>query len=160
MAVVVTFRQMPGSAVLLGPMVAITVWLSAIDFAVHRLPNIVVLPFCFSVIVSLATAGLITADFRRTLVSLGVGLLMSIVFLMGNLIGVIGMGDVKYSLPLFSVATWFGFMSFQTMLMVMTISATVVMIGVSVKNRSSRVRIAYGPYMSLGLIAALLTTAP
>ncbi len=140
-------------------MVAVCVWLSAIDLAVHRLPNIIVVPLGGSVFISLVIGGVVGGDIRQAMMSIGVGLLLSAVFFLGHSIGVIGMGDVKYAFPLFATVAWFGVLSFQVMIMTMTISATGTMIVSSIRNRSALVRIAYGPHMTLGLIAALLAIA-
>ncbi len=159
-AVAWVFRAQPVAAAGLAIMTAIGVWLAAIDLAVHRLPNVIVGPLAGAVVLWLAAAGFRDDDLRRTGVALAVGLGFSAFLLVGNLLAGVGMGDVKYAFPIFSVAGWFGASTVQIVVLATTLSAALVAVCVLVGGGGRKAAIAYGPYLSIGLVVGLLISGP
>ncbi len=146
----------PLVAIALGALVLVASLLTAIDFAVHRLPNVIVGPLALAVTLALLVGGAVSQDWGRVGFAVGVGVAASALFFVGNIIAGIGMGDVKYAYPVFATAAWFGAVPLQVTLLGMALSAAGVAIVVLVMGGGRGTAMAYGPYMSFGLVLGLV----
>jgi len=158
--VVLVHRATPVTAIGLGLLVVFAGWLSVIDFEQHRLPNRIIGPLTGAVTVVVVLAGLVNDDLGRSGRALLIGLAASIVMLVGNLIGGMGMGDVKYAFPLAATLGWFGLSPVLAGALVMAFTGGLAALVVLIIGKGRGHRLAYGPFMSLGLIGGLLTAAP
>lgn len=158
--VVMAYRQQPVVAATLSLLILVATWLSAIDFATHRLPNKIVAALSAAVVVGAVVGGLAEQDLSRSGRAIAFGLVASILFLVLNLMGGIGMGDVKYAFPLVTSLAWFGWQAIATATMVTAVTGAVVAAAAMVMGRGPKHRLAYGPFMSVGLVAGLLRVAP
>ena len=156
-AIVWFHRGQPASALALGGLVGVSTWLSIIDFRHHRLPNRIVGPLAVAVTVAVVLAGLIDGDASRAGRAGLIGGIASAVLLVGNLLGGLGMGDVKFGYPAAAALGWFGLSPLATAAMVMAISGAVGAVVVLAMGRGRRHALPYGPYMVLGLVVGLLT---
>lgn len=154
--VAVHWDSSPAGALALGALMVVATVLAAIDLAVHRLPNVIVGPLALAVTFAIVAAGLVDGDTGRILFALGAGFAFALLFLIGNLLADIGMGDVKYAYPVFATAAWFGVLPLQVTLMGMALSAAVVAVWVLARHGGKGTAMAYGPYMSLGLALGLV----
>lgn len=150
----------PVVAVGLASMVAVCGWLSVIDFDEHRLPNRIVGPLAVAVAVAVITGGLWTGDPARSGRALLFGLAAAGFLLIGNLIGGLGMGDVKYAFPLASALGWFGSGPVLTWAFVTAAVGGLAGFAVIVTGQGRRYRIPYGPFMTIGFFAGVLAAAP
>lgn len=160
--VVVTAAHRPNPllAVGLGAMTAVCGWLAVIDFDQHRLPNRIVGPLAVAVTVAVVAGGLRTDDLAQSGRSLVFGLAAAAFLLVGNLVGGLGMGDVKYAFPLAATLGWFGWEPVLTWAFVTAAVGGVAGFAVIVSGLGRRYRIPYGPFMTIGFFAAILSAAP
>ena len=142
---------LPGLAIV----VAVSIWLSIIDWREHRLPNNIVGPLAAGVVVWLVVLGVVADDGARLLNAVGFGLAAFAVFFVLNLVAGVGMGDVKYSFPVAATVGWFGWGSLRLGLLAMIVSAGVVAILAIVSGRGRDHRVAFGPYMAFGLVCGI-----
>lgn len=154
--VVVIHRSMILGGLALGVVVGVSTWLAVIDFREHRLPNRIVGPLAVAVTVGLLIAGFAEDDYSRAGRAIGLGLATAAALLVMNLIGGLGMGDVKYAYPMAATVGWFGWDAVFVALLVTTAAGAVVAIVLLVRG-GRRQQFAYGPYMALGLAVSLLT---
>lgn len=159
-AVAVAFRSEPVIAVLLAAMVGVSTWLSVIDFREHRLPNRIVGPLAAAVLLSVLIGGLVEDDLGRSGRAVAFGLGMAVFLLMANILGGLGMGDVKYGFPMAATVGWFGWDAVSVAVLATTFFAAIVAIGILVRGGGRKQHLAYGPYMALGLVLGLLAAAP
>lgn len=159
-AVVVAFGQSPIAAGLFAVVLLTSTALSIIDFREHRLPNRIVGPLALGVVVSVVAAGIVNEDLGRSWRALGMGLALSVVLFAVNVVGGIGMGDVKYGFPMAATVGWFGWDALSIAIMFTTVAAAVVAVVVLLQGRGKDHQLAYGPYMALGLAVGLLAAAP
>lgn len=162
-AVVVVARahwEHPVAAVFLAAMVAVCGWLSVIDFDEHRLPNRIVGPLAVAVAVAVIAAGLWTGEPGRSGRAMLFGLAAAVFLLIGNLIGGLGMGDVKYAFPLATALGWFGAEPVLTWAFVTAAVGGLAGFAVIVSGQGRRYRIPYGPFMTIGFFAGVLSAAP
>lgn len=162
-AVVVVARAhwaTPVAAVGLAVMVAVCGRLSVIDIDEHRLPNRIVGPLAVAVAVAVIAAGLWTADPARSGRAMLFGLVAAVFLLIGNLIGGLGMGDVKYAFPLATALGWFGWEPVLTWAFVTAVVGGLAGFAVIVSGQGRRYRIPYGPFMTVGFFAGVLSAAP
>jgi len=157
--VAVAHRENPLAAVALGVLVVIAGWLSAIDLKEHRLPNRIVGPLAGAVLLAVVSAGIWNADLARSGRALLFGLGAAAVLLVGNLVGGIGMGDVKYAFPLWATLGWFGADAVVMAALVTAAAGGLAAIVVLLSGRGRQYRLPYGPFMSIGLVAGLLQAA-
>jgi leader peptidase (prepilin peptidase)/N-methyltransferase len=159
-AVAVAYRTAPIQAVLLVAMVVVSTWLSVIDFREHRLPNRIVGPLALAVLVSVLAAGLIDDDLARSWRALGFGAALSAILLLANIVGGLGMGDVKYGFPMAATVGWFGWDALSIAVMITTVTAAGFAIVLLVRGGGRHQQLAYGPFMALGMAVGLLAAAP
>ena len=162
-AVVVVARahwQNPIVAIGLAGLLAVGGLLSVIDYDQHRLPNRIVGPLAAAVTIAVIAGGLWTDDLGRSGRSLLFGLGAAAFLLIGNLIGGLGMGDVKYAFPLAAALGWFGSEPVLTWAFVTAVVGGLVGLAVIVSGQGRRYRIPYGPFMTIGLFVGLLSAAP
>ena len=150
----------PVVAVGLAAMVAVCGWLSVIDFDEHRLPNRIVGPLAVAVAVAVIAGGMWTGDPTRSGRALLFGLAAAGFLLIGNLIGGLGMGDVKYAFPLAAALGWFGSEPVLTWAFVTAAVGGLAGFTVIVTGQGRRYRIPYGPFMTIGFFAGVLSAAP
>ena len=162
-AIVVVTRahwDSPLVAACLAVLIAVCGWLSVIDYEEHRLPNRIVGPLAAAVTVAVVAGGLLTGDPARTSRALLFGLAAAAFLLLGNLIGGLGMGDVKYAFPLATALGWFGIEPVLTWAFITAVVGGVAGLAVILFGQGRRHRIPYGPFMTIGLFAGLLAAAP
>ncbi len=150
----------PVVALGLAAMVAVCGWLSAVDYEEHRLPNRIVGPLAVAVTTAVVTGGVWTGDLGRSGQALLLGLAASMFLFVGNLLGGLGMGDVKYAFPLAGALGWFGTEPVLTWAFVTAAIGGLAGLAILVTGQGRRARIPYGPFMTLGLFAGLLSAAP
>ncbi len=138
--------------------IAVLAVLSDIDIRTHRLPNNIVGPFAAATTVVVSVASAIQSDTSRALAAIGTGLVVALGALVLNVIGGMGMGDVKLCYPVFVIAGWLGSGAVAMSLVVTALgglaAAAVVMLF------SGRGRFSYGPFLALGSIAGMFAGAP
>ena len=149
-------RSSAFAVVALPAVVAVSAWLSIIDFREHRLPNRIVGPLAAAVTVGVVAAGLVADDLDRSARAIGFGLVLSAVLLAASLIGGLGMGDVKYGYPMAATVGWFGWDALSTAIVVTTVSGAAVATILLVAGRGRQHQLSYGPYMALGLVVGLV----
>ena len=160
LAVAAGHRATPLLAAALAGAVVVSAWLSIIDFREHRLPNRIVGPLAAAATAVVVVAGLAEGDPARTARALGLGLAVSAVLLAANLLGGMGMGDVKYGFPVGVLVGWFGWDALVVTILVTTAAGGLVAVGLLVRGLGRGHHLSYGPYMALGLVAGLLAAAP
>lgn len=159
LAVLLAHRSSPFTAVWLAVVVAVSAWLSVIDFREHRLPNRIVGPLAAFVCCAVVVTAAIEADLGRGARAFGFGVAVTAVLLLANIAGGLGMGDVKYGFPWAITIGWFGWPPLSLAIVVTTVAGAIVAVAVLVSGRGRGRRLSYGPYMALGLIAGLLAAA-
>ncbi len=150
----------PIVAVGLAVMLAVCGRLSVIDYNEHRLPNRIVGPLAIAVTTAVVVGGLWTDDLTRSGRAMLFGLAAAAFLLVGNLIGGMGMGDVKYAFPLATALGWFGSQPVLTWALVTAAVGGLAGLAVIVSGRGRRYRVPYGPFMTIGLFVGLLSAAP
>ncbi|MDH3299720.1 MAG: A24 family peptidase [Acidimicrobiia bacterium] len=150
----------PLVAIGLAAMTAVCGWLAVIDLDEHRLPNRIVGPLALAVTVAVVAGGLWTADPARSGRSLLFGLAAAAFLLIGNLIGGLGMGDVKYAFPLAATLGWFGSEPVLAWAFVTAVVGGLAGFAAIVSGQGRRYRIPYGPFMTIGFFAGILSAAP
>lgn len=155
--VVYVHRSVWLGALALAVVVGVSTWLAVIDFRVHRLPNRIVGPLAASVTIGLLVAGFAEDDFARAGRAIGFGVGTAAVLLVLNLVGGLGMGDVKYGYPMAATVSWFGWDALFVALLVTTLAGAAVAVAMLVRGGGRNQHLAYGPYMALGLAVSLIT---
>ncbi len=153
--VVIAHRGAPLTALALGVVLAVSVWLSAIDVAEYRLPNRIVGPLALAVAIGVLIAGIVEDDLGRTGRSLAFGVGAFVLLLIANLVGGLGMGDVKYGFPMATTVGWFGWDSVSIAIMVTSLSGALAAVAILIIDRNLKRQLPYGPFMALGLAAGL-----
>jgi len=134
---------------------AVSAWLSVIDWQTHRLPNKIVGPLAAGVAVWIVVLGIATSDLERSLTAIGWGFAGFGVFLALHFVAGLGMGDVKYAWPVCATLGWFGWSSLLVAFYGLAISGAVVGVIVQLQGKGKKHRVAYGPYMALGLLCGI-----
>jgi leader peptidase (prepilin peptidase)/N-methyltransferase len=164
LAVAIGYRQSPLTAAALVVMLGVSTWLSVIDARIHRLPNRIVGPLAAAAAATVAVAAVIGdeagGDWGRAARAVGFGAVISAVLLVANLVGGLGMGDVKYGFPVGVTVGWFGLDAVLVTVLATTLAGAVAAIGLLATGRGRSHRLAYGPFMALGTAAGLLSAAP
>ena len=137
--------------------IAVSAWLSVIDWREHRLPNRIVGPLAAGVAAWIVVLGLATNDFGRSLSALGWGFTGFAVFFVLHLVAGLGMGDVKYAWPVCATLGWFGWDSLRVALFGVVIAGGIVGLIVSLQGKGRNHRVAYGPCMALGLTCGIVS---
>ncbi len=130
--------------------------MTLIDFQQHRLPNVYTGSLALFSTFSLGMCGYLYDMASRTPRALIVGVGCTILFLILHIVAKLGMGDVKYAYTVGFITGWFGLPALITAFMIMSFTAAFVAVGIFAVTRDSDLKIAYGPYMSLGLVVSLL----
>lgn len=142
----------PGLAVV----IAIAGLLSWIDYREHRLPNRIVAPLAAGVAVWLLILGLVTSDIGRSATAIAWGFGAFVVFLVLHFAAGLGMGDVKYAWPIAATLGWFGSSAIEVAVYALILSGGAVGLLSMARGQGRNHRIAYGPFMSIGLVAGLI----
>jgi len=150
----------PVIALALTGLVAVAGWLSLTDIEQRRLPNRIVGPLAAAVTVGVILAGVLGSDLDRSGRAMLFGLAAAGFFLVGNLVGGMGMGDVKYAYPIGATLGWYGLEPLLNALLITVVIGGLAAVAVLASGKGRRYRLPYGPFMSLGLVAGLLTAAP
>jgi leader peptidase (prepilin peptidase)/N-methyltransferase len=133
--------------------------LALVDVAVHRLPDRLILAALAGTIVVFGIAAVTTGDYHRLGVAVACGLgcgiaYFAIVFLTPS---GMGLGDAKLSVLVGLTCGWFGIRT-----AIVAIFAGIIFAGLSAiallltRRVTRRDRIAYGPFMLLGALAAVV----
>lgn len=140
----------------LAAMILVATWLSAIDLRTHRLPNPIVGAMTAAVILAVVIAGVVDQDPIRASQAVALGVAASVIFFVVNLLGGMGMGDVKYAFPLVTTLGWFGWLALATAAMATALTGAAAATAALAMGRGRKYRLPYGPFMSIGLAAGLL----
>lgn len=151
-----TFVDQLAIAVVLVCIVAVAGCLALVDLQQHRLPNIYTGPLALFSTVALGACGLLYNVANRTPRAVMFGVGFTILFFVLHLVAKLGMGDVKYAYSIGFVTGWFGYSTLVAAFLVTSLSAAFVATLIVVVTRNTKLKIAYGPYMSLGLVTALV----
>ena len=135
--------------------VAVSGWLSLIDWREHRLPNRIVGPLAAGVAAWLLVLGVATSQFDRVVAALGWGFAGFGVFFVLHLVAGLGMGDVKYAWPVCATLGWFGWTSLRVALFTLVISGGIAGAVAQLRGKGRAHRHAYGPFMAFGLICGI-----
>lgn len=135
------------------------VGLTAVDIDVHRLPDVVTLPSyvvlgCLLVAeaVRSADAGSLVRSLLCALVTGGGALLLALLPGQG-----LGLGDVKLLGSIGMMTGWFGWSTLGVALYACIFAAGIWALGLVLTRRATvRSRIAYGPFLAIGAITALV----
>ncbi len=134
-------------------------WLSVIDLRIHRLPNPIVGTLAAAVLIWVLGAGLVVGDISRSTTAIAFGMGAVTVFFMANLLGGMGMGDVKYVFPLVTTLGWFGWLAVASAAVATALTGALAATVALAVGRGRKYRLPYGPFMSIGLVAGLLRVA-
>lgn len=153
------------ASVPLGP-VAVAVGLlgaisaAVVDLRTKRLPNRILFPAAAAAIVLLLASAVLEAP-SRALVAIGIGasglLLFGLVWFARP--AALGYGDVKLAGLLGLVVGWYGPMSALLALVAAFLSAAVVAVALLMRGRGRGSEMAFGPFLTLGAIAAVVLAA-
>jgi leader peptidase (prepilin peptidase) / N-methyltransferase len=142
------------SAIAVVYLAAVTPWLAAFDIREHRLPNVLVLPGIGCGLVS--CAGEWIASGRAPVVPLVAGGAYTGFLLVLNLVGGMGMGDVKLAAAL-GLASWNVQVAVLSPFIAFLAGGIVSMVLLMVGRRGRR--IAFGPFLLGGFWAAVALVA-
>ncbi len=137
---------------------AVTPALVRIDLAVHRLPNLLVLPGYAAAGLTVVLSGIV--DGRLAAAALITGAAWFGFLLLLNLVGGMGMGDVKLGGVLGLVL---GAISVDAAVlgpMLAFVSGGIAALVLLIIRRRRGTRMPFGPFLLLGFWAALLVTSP
>ncbi len=154
--VTATFIDQPVLALVLCGVTLMAGYLAIIDFQQHRLPNVYTGPLAAFTTVGLGLCGYLYDVPGRTLNGILFGVGFTILFFVLHLVAKLGMGDVKYAYTVGLVTGWFSYTTLVTAFMITSLSAALAAVAILVVTRDTKLKIAYGPYMSLGLIIAVV----
>ncbi len=141
-------------------MVIVATWLSVIDLRSHRLPNPIVGALAAAVVVSVLAAGIVVGDVGRSSRAIAFAMAAVAIFFIANLVGGMGMGDVKYVFPLVTALGWFGWLAIASAAVATAITGAAAATAALATGRGRKYRLPYGPFMSIGFVAGLLRVAP
>nr|WP_020123787.1 prepilin peptidase [Streptomyces canus] len=136
----------------------VSVLLAAVDFAAHRLPDVLTLPLAAAALVLLGGAALLPdaggSWTSAVLGSLIVGACYFVLFLLGK---GFGFGDVKLALALRAVLGWYGWPIVLIGTFAGYLLGALYGIALILAGRVSRAtRIPFGPFLLAGAFAGLL----
>nr|WP_026245360.1 A24 family peptidase [Streptomyces sp. SID8379] len=148
-----------GAWLLLAPL---AVLLATVDFAVHRLPDVLTLPFTALGVASLGLAALLpepAGSWRGALLG---ALAMGVLYLVLHLVNSrgMGMGDVKLAPGLGAVLGWYGVgvLSIGVLAGVL-FNGLYALVLVVARRAGRKTEIPFGPFMILGAYAGVLLGA-
>lgn len=157
-AVVIAHRSSPVAALALAGGVITLGVLADIDVRTHRLPNRIVGPLAVAGVVGVLLAGLVADDVGRSFNAIAAGAAATGLMLVLNIVGGLGMGDVKLSLPIATVAGWFGATAIATTGLVAALSAGVAGAIVLAVTRDRKAEFGLGPCLALGAVAGIVSS--
>lgn len=131
---------------------ATAIHLSVIDLRTHRLPNRLVGPLALGVAMWLMVLAVTGGDVSRGLIAMAWGCLAVAIFFVLHLIAGLGMGDVKYAWPVAATLGWWGWAGLRAGLIGLALASVVATVVFAIRRTPGRQRVAYGPYMSVGLV--------
>lgn len=129
--------------------------LAFIDFREHRLPNHLTGRLAAGVSAGVVVLALRDGDIDRATGPLLAGVICLVALFVLSIAGGIGMGDAKYGYSLAVALAWFGWATGQLAIVVTCVAGAGVAAAVLLSRSGSR-RMAYGPYMALGFVVAVL----
>ena len=135
------------------PMAYFGIRLSIIDLKTHRLPNQLVGWFALIETAILVAFSLSTDNPFQLITALGVAVATTTIYLLLYLSsrGSLGMGDVKFALPLGLCVGWYSADHWLVAIFVsFLLAGLVAVIGLATKRMTRKSRLAFGPYMFLG----------
>lgn len=135
-------------------LLAVSIWLSAIDIRTHRLPDRLIFPAYSAVAALLALYGLQTGDWAPTARALVAAVVTGFLYLALSRWGSLGLGDVKLGMLL---AAPLGALSWSAALagpFVGFLLGGLVAIALLARGRGRGTHIAFGPYLVAGAIVA------
>jgi leader peptidase (prepilin peptidase)/N-methyltransferase len=142
------------AAIAVGYLAAVTPWLVWVDLREHRLPNVLVLPGIGAGLV--ACAGEWMASGRFPLVPLVAGATYAGFLLLMNIVGGMGMGDVKLGAAL-GLASWNLSLAVLSPVIAFLVGGLVSVVLLIAGRRGQR--IAFGPFLLGGFWVAVLLVA-
>ena len=150
------------ATVALGWAALVAVALALVDLAVHRLPDRLILTALAGTVVAFAVAVLSGTPYHRLIVALacglGVGLLYFVIVFISP--GGMGLGDAKLAVLVGLVSGWFGVRAAVLAVVAGVLYAGLGALAMLVFRRATRSdRLAYGPFMLLGALTAILMTS-
>lgn len=154
--VVVAHRDAPLTAVLLAAVVMAYGLLSIIDAAEQRLPNRITLPLAGASAVMVLAAGIARSDIGAGLGAVGVGLLFAVVLFLLRF----GMGDVKMSLTVGTIAGWFGSDIVMATMLTAAIAGGIVALALILVHRRRTITFSYGPFLAIGSVIGMIAAGP
>lgn len=131
---------------------AVAVHLSIIDLRTHRLPNRLVGPLALGVAMWLMVLAVTGGEVARGLIAMAYGCLAVAVFFVLHLVAGLGMGDVKYAWPVAATLGWWGWPGLRAGIVGLALASIVATIVFAIRRVPGDRRVAYGPYMSVGLV--------
>lgn len=151
----------PWALLLLAPLAVTGPWLAAVDLDVHRLPDRVLGPVAVASLLTVVVVSAATHRFQVPVLG-GVGLVLAggcyfALHLVGG--GAVGLGDVKLAAVL---GLTLGAVGLGVLWWAMLLSSLLCLAWVAVTRRGkpSSTRIAFGPWMLLGSLIAVVVFAP
>jgi leader peptidase (prepilin peptidase)/N-methyltransferase len=135
-----------------------TVLLATVDFAAHRLPDVLTLPLAAAAIVLLGVAAVLpSADGSWTSALLCSLILSACYFVLFLLSKGFGFGDVKLALVLGAVLGWYGWAIVLVGTFAGYLLGALYGIGLMLTGRANRTRrIPFGPFLLAGTLAGVL----
>lgn len=148
-------RGEPLVAALLSVVVITLGGLSVIDIAQHRLPNRITYPLAGASCLVVLGAGLQTGEILRAVAAVGIGLAFAVTLLVLRF----GLGDVKLSVSIGTIAGWLGWSAVATTMLVTAATGGLVGAVLMVVHRRRDVAFGYGPFLAIGAVAGMLAAA-
>lgn len=161
-AVAAAHRAEPAVAVAAAGMTLACIPLAITDLREHRLPNRIVGPLAgvvTVVVLAAAITGTAGGDIGRAVLAIELGLATAAGLLLLNLIGGLGMGDVKFGYPMATAVGWFGWQALAVTLLVTSAVGAVAAAVVLAVYRDRHRQLPYGPFLIIGMVAGLLSGA-
>lgn len=134
------------------------VLLATVDFAAHRLPDVLTLPLAAALLFLLAVAAVLPGSGGSwTWALLGSGIFGACFLVLFLLSKGIGFGDVKLALVLGAVLGWYGWATVLVGTFAGYLFAALYGIGLMLAGRADRTsRIPFGPFLLAGTLAGVL----
>jgi leader peptidase (prepilin peptidase)/N-methyltransferase len=127
--------------------------LTVIDLREHRLPNRLVLPAFPVALLGQSIGTVVSADWARQLIALGIALLVGVLGLGANHIDALGMGDVKLATVIAMILAYFDpWLPAMAIGSAFILAFVVVLILISLGKTKIGSSIPLGPYLLLSFL--------